>query len=89
MEHFICAAICQIIVRITYLSTLLWVLAALTSMMGFWLSLLVYLVGLALAAYAHKYVAPYLGAAGNKLTNVALPSYMYVRGLFTKETIEA
>lgn len=89
MNEFICAAICQTIVRMAYVSTLLWVLAALTATLSFWLSVLVYLIGMALAVYAHQYVAPHLGNAGAALTTLALPAYMRVRGLFTKNLVTA
>lgn len=89
MESLIYSAVCQAIVAASYAASVMWLLAALTATLNMWLAILVCLLGMALAIYAHQYVAPHLYTAGEALTTATLPAYMYVRGLFAKKTITA
>lgn len=89
MEALIYSAVCQALVAVAYTASVTWLLVALTATFNMWLAILVFLLGIALAAYAHQYVAPHLYTAGELLTTATLPVYMYVRGFFAKKTIAA
>lgn len=89
MESLIYSAVCQAIVAVTYAASITWLLIALTATLNMWLAILVFILGMALAAYAHEYVAPHLYTAGELLTTATLPAYMAIRGLFAKKTIAA
>lgn len=89
MESLIYSAVCQAIVAASYAASVIWLLSALTATLNIWLAIIVFLLGMALALYAHEYVAPHLYTAGELLTTATLPAYMAIRGLFAKKTITA
>lgn len=81
--------ICLALTAIAYCVATTLVFSFITAMMGFWLSLLVWLLMTALSYYfaaaqlqAGNYVATKLGDA-------AVPAYMAIRGFFAKKAITA
>ena len=81
--------ICLALTAIAYCVAYTLVLSFITAALGFWLTLLVSLIAAALSYYftgaqlkAGNYVATKLGDA-------AVPAYMAIRGLFTKNTVTA